>query len=119
MIRTICAGLLFLFSAVTFAAACGRALPVDHPGFCSSFKTAATCYCTAKGLPPYVCQNMQFLYNQMIYLYGSLPNACSSRVQQETTPEDCIVNWTCYKSGTGEQKNGDTTVKCARLCEQF
>ncbi|KTD09271.1 hypothetical protein Lgra_2506 [Legionella gratiana] len=112
MIRTIFAGLLFLFSAVTFAAACGKALPIDHPDFCSSFKKTATCYCTSKGLPLPICQNMQALYKQMTSIYGSLEAACSRQV--ETTPADCVANWTCYKSGPN-----DKAKNCAKVCEPF
>lgn len=117
MIRTIFAGLLFIFSAVTFAAACGKALPIHHPNFCSSFKTTATCHCTAKGLPPYVCQNMKLLYGQMVAVYGSLESACAA--QRETTPDDCIANWKCYKTGTATQKVDDIYVNCASVCEKF
>lgn len=62
---------------------------------------------------------MQFLYKQMINIYGTLEKACSPLAQKETTPEDCIANWTCYKSGTGEQHNADTKIRCATVCERF
>lgn len=118
MIRSIFIALLFLFDTVSFAASnCGKALPIDNAGFCSSFKSTAICHCTSKGLPQYICQNMPLLYKQMTTIYGSLDRACSA--QKETTQADCVANWNCYKTGVAQQQVGDALVNCLSVCERF
>lgn len=100
-----------LFSVVTFssfsanysdnsASNCGKALPTDNPGFCTSFSTVAKCYCTASGVPKVFCSSMKLIYNQMVAIYGSIDNACRSPLStQNTTAQDCIDNWKCFLHG--------------------
>lgn len=95
MIKKILPFILAFSSTTVFA--CPRALPTDNPGFCPSFKAAATCHCTSSGLPAKVCQDMRTLYNRMVSAFGSLQKACE--YQHHTTTQDCIDNWNCYLNG--------------------
>lgn len=85
-----------LFSISSFAA-CTNALPTNNPGFCASFKVAATCYCVAKGLPAGMCQDMKVLYNRMVGTFGTLDRACA--YQNNTSKQECIDDWNCYLGG--------------------
>jgi hypothetical protein len=96
MIRRIFAVLLCFFSLSAFAA-CTNAVPTDNPAFCASFKTTAICYCTASGLPPMMCQDMNMLYARLVSVFGSLQKACE--YQRYTSPQDCMDNWNCYRLG--------------------
>ena len=100
----------FSFSAI----ACPNAVPVDDAGFCSSFKSAAACYCTASGLPFGMCQDMHVLYNRMIVVFKSLENAC--KFQHHTTTQDCIDNWRCYLAG-GQDSSGRICSSTGFPCE--
>lgn len=95
MIKRIFVVCLYFFSLSAFS--CSSALPTDHVNFCSSFKTAATCYCTSSGLPAGMCQDMNALYNRLISVFGSLQKACE--YQRYTTTQDCMDNWNCYRFG--------------------
>lgn len=118
MIKTIFAGILFLFSTFTFAGACGKAVPIDNANFCSSFKKVAICYCTDTGLPAPLCQDMKMLYARMVSVYKTLDNACAN--QHHTTKEDCVANWNCYRLGTGQQQTDDHRIaNCKSVCERF
>ena len=86
---------LCFFNINTFS--CSIAAPTDSLTFCSTFKVAATCYCTSSGLPSGMCQDMNALYNRMMIVFGSLQKACD--YQHYTTPQDCVDNWTCYLRG--------------------
>lgn len=86
-----------LVSSYIWAAPCGRAVPTNDPGFCRSFKEVAICYCTSSGLPSFICQDMELLYQRMESLYGSLDRACAA--QNHTSKEDCLDNWNCYRLG--------------------
>ncbi|KTD23818.1 Uncharacterised protein [Legionella lansingensis] len=88
---------VFTYCVALPAFACPNALPTNHPSFCASFKTAATCYCVSSGLPAGMCQDMNALYSRMISVFGSLQKACES--QRYTTPQDCMDNWNCYLYG--------------------
>lgn len=85
------------------AFACVVAKPTGDSEFCSSFKAAATCYCTSSGLPAGMCQNMRTLYSRMMVVFGSLQKACE--YQRYTKPQDCIDNWNCYLLG-GNDSHG-------------
>lgn len=79
------------------AYACPNALPTNDPNFCPSFRTAATCYCVASGVPSMLCQNMNTLYNRMISIFGSVQRACE--YQKYAPTQICIDNWNCYMRG--------------------
>ena len=101
-----------LFSFPTFA--CIIANPTDDANFCPTFKTAATCYCTASGLPAGMCQNMKNLYSRMMVVFGSLQKACE--YQHYTSPQDCVDNWNCYLKG-GIDSRGKLCNKTQQACE--
>lgn len=112
MIKKIITGLVL---SVNFSAfACTNAMPTDHPSFCATFKTAATCYCTASGLPFGMCQDMHVLYNRMIVVFKTLEKACE--YQKYTTTQDCIDNWRCYLAG-GKDSQGRTCSSTSFPCE--
>lgn len=127
MIRGIIAVLVCFFSMTTFASvnempfgltntaqfACGKAVPTNDPKFCSSFKTVAICYCTAQGLPPMMCQDMNMLYARLVSVFGSLQKACE--YQKETTTQDCMDNWKCYRSG-GVDSQGRSCSSTQKAC---
>ncbi|MDP3559196.1 MAG: hypothetical protein Q8R79_02425 [Legionellaceae bacterium] len=77
--------------------ACPKALPTEDVNFCASFKSVATCHCTASGLPLSLCQDMGILYQRMIIIFKSLEKACE--YQKYTSAQDCIDNWNCYRRG--------------------
>jgi hypothetical protein len=114
MIRRIFAVLLCFFSVSTFAFACNKALPTDNPNFCSSFKTAAICYCTSSGLPPMMCQDMKMLYARLISVFGSLQKTCE--YQKHTSTQDCMDNWNCYRLG-GVDSHGKACSSTRKACE--
>lgn len=95
MIKGISVVVLFFLSSTVFC--CGSALPTNDVNFCPSFKSVATCYCTASGLPAGMCQDMNALYNRLMGVFGSLKKACE--YQHYTTPQDCMDNWNCYRIG--------------------
>ncbi len=97
MIKKLTACFLFFLSSSVFALACPTALSVDHPAFCSSFKTAAVCHCTSSGLPASMCQDMNALYNRMISMFGSVERACA--YQKHTSAQVCMDSWNCYRRG--------------------
>ena len=83
--------------SITSYASCPVATPTNSSEFCSSFKTAAQCHCTASGLPKGMCVNMRSLYDRMISMFGSLHKACE--YQHNTTTQNCIDAWNCYRQG--------------------
>lgn len=91
------------FSAVSHANHCSDALPTNTNGFCNSFKSVAACYCTSKGLPRGMCNDMKTIYKRMIGFYGSIENAC--RFQRDTTTQTCIDDWNCYLYGGVDSNN--------------
>lgn len=112
MIRKIGFVLFCFFSISTFA--CTNALPTNHVDFCPSFKTAATCYCAASGIPAGLCQDMKMIFDRMISVFGSLQRACE--FQKYTTPQDCINNWNCYRLG-GVDSQGRWCSATKRSCQ--
>lgn len=93
-----------LFSISSFAmVACTSALPTTHPGFCASFSTAASCYCS-NTLPKKMCENVEQVYKIMIARYGSIDTAC--KFQRETSAQTCIDDWHCYRKGGQDSLGG-------------
>jgi hypothetical protein len=108
---------LIVFFFIVFSGynyACERALPVDHPQFCLSFKSVASCHCTTSGLPYGMCQDVHMLYNRMIAVFKTLEKAC--QYQQHTSPQDCMNNWNCYLKG-GVDSEGHLCSSTGRACE--
>ena len=103
---------MFMFSTIGYT--CSRALPTDDPNFCSSFRTAATCYCTSSGLPSGMCQDMNALYNRMMIVFGSLQKACE--YQHHTSTQDCVDNWNCYAHG-GTDSRGRACSSNQQPCQ--
>lgn len=95
MMKIIVAVFMCFFSISSLA--CSHAEPTNSPNFCTSFKTAASCYCIDSGLPAGMCQDMKALFNRMIIAFGSLQKACE--YQHHTTTQDCIDNWNCQRKG--------------------
>lgn len=112
MIKKLFATSIYLLSMSSFA--CTNAQPTDSVNFCSTFKAAATCYCSASGLPASMCQNMKMLNARMIIVFGSLQKACE--YQHYTSAQDCINNWNCYLQG-GIDSNGKLCSSTQRPCE--
>ena len=99
------------FSASGFA--CTNAVPTNDINFCSSFKVAATCYCSSSGMPASMCQDMNQLYSRMMSMFGSLQRACG--FQRYTTVQDCVDNWNCYLQG-GIDSQGRACSSTQRAC---
>lgn len=112
MIKKFIIACLYCFSAASFA--CSGALPTDHAGFCASFKATASCYCTASGMPAGMCQDMNALYRRMTSVFGSLEGAC--RYQKNTTYQQCMDDWTCYRSG-GTDSRGKLCSSTGLACQ--
>jgi len=103
--------LMAVFSITSFA--CSNATPTDDPGFCGSFKAAATCYCISSGLPSSACQDVNQIYDRMIFVFKSVEKACA--YQTQTTPQDCMDNWNCYRNGGIDSRGrlcSGTTLSC-------
>lgn len=99
--------------AVPFNHLCQKALPVESPSFCASFKTAAECNCTQSGLPRGLCQDPGSIYNRMISVFGSLKRACE--YQHQTSAQDCIDGWTCFRTG-GKSSQGMLCSSTGKSC---
>lgn len=95
------------------AYACPTGISTDDVSFCSTFKTAATCYCTSSGLPSGMCQDMDALYNRMVGVFGSLQKACE--FQHYTSTQDCMDNWNCYRLG-GVDSRGRICSSTRQAC---
>lgn len=114
MIKRVVTIFVSFFAASVFASSCPGAASTDAVNFCASFKTAATCYCTASGLPGSMCQDMNALYNRMIIIFGSLQKACE--FQKHTTTQVCMDNWNCYRNGGTDSKGracSSTRMPCS------
>lgn len=116
MIKRLLAASIYFSSLSAFA--CTVASPTDDANFCTSFKVAATCYCTSSGIPSGMCQDMKKLYSRMLAVFGSLQRACQYQADKlhYTTTQDCIDNWSCYINGgidsRGRLCNGGTQQPC-------
>lgn len=102
-----------LFFYTGYCAACPDALPTNDPGFCASFKSVATCYCTSSGMPNGMCQDTNAVYNRMLSMFGSLQRACE--YQKYTSTQNCIDNWTCFLNG-GVDSQGRTCSGTGAAC---
>lgn len=119
MIKRIFFAALFLINssivlAATDLSSCPKAMDTNNPGFCASFKTAAICHCTSSGIPAGMCQDMKALYDRMIGLFGSMEKAC--RYQKDTTPQNCIDSWNCYRKG-GKDSQGRACSSTGNPCK--
>ena len=112
MLQKVFLTILCLFSLSSFA--CPKAQATNDINFCSSFKAAATCYCTSSGLPSGMCQDMNLLYYRMLSVFGTLQKACA--YQSYTTVQDCIDNWNCYLRG-GIDSTGKSCSATQRACQ--
>lgn len=113
MIKKIYAVLICCFTCFTTFAACPDALPTNHVNFCASFKQAAICYCITSGMPAFMCQDVNQLYNRMIALFGSLQGACN--YQKYISPQICMDNWNCYRQG-GVDSRGNICSSTKASC---
>ncbi len=106
---------MYVFSIVscTAAIACPQATPTNDPGFCYSFKKAAECHCTSSGLPARMCTDMNIIYQRMLAVFGSTQKACE--FQHDTTPQNCIDSWNCYRTG-GVNTNGEPCSGTGAAC---
>ncbi len=113
--KTILVALCFLFAIPAFALGqvCPNASPVNAPNFCSSFKTAASCNCSAT-LPKSFCNQMRPLYSRMTSMFGTLERACS--YQKKTSKEECMDDWNCYLKG-GTTPSGLVCSGDGHACE--
>lgn len=128
MIKRVLIGLICLISASAFAQselfpaefslpsvmACPDALPTNDVNFCDSFRTSATCYCVASGVPSMFCKNVNTLYNRMISIFGSIASACA--YQKYTPTQNCIDNWNCYMFG-GLDSQGRACSSTQNSCQ--
>ena len=99
MLKKILVPFIFLFSvgSSTASFACPMATPTNSPEFCNSFKTAAQCYCSNSGLPVRMCQDMNIIYQRMLAVFRDVTKACE--FQTQTTPQNCMDSWHCYREG--------------------
>lgn len=97
---------------------CKKASATNTAEFCSSFKDAAICHCTARGIPGPVCQmmGMSEIYRRMTGYYGSMEAACNA--QTEVPPQECIDGWNCYRFG-GTDSQGRLCSGTGSYCEKF
>jgi hypothetical protein len=86
---------------------CEQALPPSHQKFCQSFETAARCACRSSGMPAPLCQNMKSLHHQMLMVFTTQRAACE--FQRDTSSQDCLDSWKCYREGGHDSKG--------RLCQ--
>lgn len=104
MIRKVITLAICLFSFSSFAlTSCPQALPANQPGFCETFKTSVTCFCS-NTLPKRMCENINQIYQLMIARYGSIEIAC--KFQRETSVQICLDDWRCYKNGGVDSQGG-------------
>ena len=105
--------LIGLYSGLSLA--CTNAAPLDDPQFCTSFRTSASCFCIESGLPSSACNDLNKLYDRMLFVYHSLENACAH--QKQTTPQNCVDAWTCFRNGGTDSQGklcSGTGLPCAR-----
>lgn len=93
-----------LFAGAPVLSNCTPSLPTEHPDFCASFKSSASCHCMESGLPRGTCQNMDTVYRLMMARFGSLQRACE--YQHNTSTQECIDDWTCYRQGGKNSQGG-------------
>lgn len=116
MVEKILVLFMYVFSIFSCATvmACPLATLTNEAGFCSSFKTAAACHCTTSGLPARMCTDMNIVYNRMLAVFHSVEKACE--FQHDTTLQNCIDSWNCYRNGGRNSQNelcSGTGIACA------
>jgi len=94
MIKKLFVIAIAFFSLSSFA--CPDATSTDDVNFCSSFKTAAACYCS-ESLPGCSRLSMDQIYSLLITRYRTVEAACNS--QHNTDAQTCIDDWNCYRLG--------------------
>jgi hypothetical protein len=94
-------------SAPQLALGCPMAFPTNDPRFCPSFQAAATCRCIAQGVPQGMCKDTNVIYDRMIAMFKTVERACN--FQHDTTPQECMDDWSCYRKGGVDSKG--------RLCQ--
>lgn len=103
-----------LLTGLQIAHACPAAAAVNSPDFCSSFRSVAQCHCVSHGLPARMCTDINVIYQRMLLVYSSMERACQH--QSNTSPQNCINSWNCYRNGgatpDGELCSG-TGASCA------
>lgn len=117
MIRIIALLITCFFAVTSFAAptsTCPQAVPISNPGFCASFKSVAECQCTSRGLPSFMCKDMNTVYNRMIAFYGTVEKACAS--QKDTSKQICMDDWHCYRQG-GNDAQGRLCSSTGKACQ--
>ena len=104
-----------LYLLPSIALSCGQAAPINSPGFCASFKQVAVCHCSAS-LPEIMCQDMKMLYEFMLNTTNThtLSEAC--HMQSDTSPQNCIDDWNCYRNG-GKDSKGNSCSGTGKRCE--
>ena len=96
------------------ATACPLAEDITSANFCNSFRYVAQCHCMAHGLPSRLCNDMSGVYQRMLIVYGSLEQACLH--QTDTSPQNCINSWNCFRHGGTSSDNqlcSGTGAACA------
>lgn len=101
---------LFAFAPI---AACPQALPTSDANFCPTFKQSAICFCTSKGVPASMCQDVNKIYSRMISMYGSQQRACQR--QKETSYQVCMDDWNCFRQG-GTDSTGKLCSATGSAC---
>src|SRR5580693_2747985 len=87
---------------------CKKADPIDSPTFCTTFEAAAKCYCRNASPIPAACKSASKVYEYMLSVHhGNLEKACKYAADHQpgTTPQECIDDWNCWRSG-GRDSNG-------------
>lgn len=107
--------ILSMVASSAIASKCERAKPTTHPEFCSSFREVTRCHCM-ESLPKNLCSSMSMdtLYNLMVARFGTMEKACNQ--QKDTSPQDCMDNWNCYRNGGSNSQGGacsGTGKKCS------
>lgn len=106
--------LFSIFTACYASAGCPQATPTNTPEFCHSFEIAAQCHCASSGLPSEMCTSMSTVYDRMIAVFRSVDKAC--RFQHDTSYQNCIDSWHCYRDGGVNSRNepcSGTGANCA------
>lgn len=105
--------LAFFSTSVLANGSCPSALPTNDAGFCPSFQAAASCYCTASGVPKGMCQDVKTIYKRMIAIFGTVQRACE--YQKNTPVQVCVDDWNCYMNG-GKDSAGQLCSGTGKSC---
>lgn len=87
------------FFLVSAASACNTIDVINPKTFCKEFEAIAACHCSEAHLPARICRDTQFVYSQMIKIYGTQENACyRQQHKNHTPPQTCMQQWDYYRS---------------------